>query len=277
MSFNSISPPYFGVADLPGIVADRGERQPVLRGGQPVAVLRAATAGDCRVLHVHLEKGEPAQGARRACAQRRQPGAAVQDEGDHHDTVRGGAVRAVVGAVVSGVLADQVRRAAARRRDVHRGLAARGAMVGCRQLVHQPAAVRHIQPAVPRGLQGVAVRQDVPGAGLRQQLGQVPEWQGRGRGHRPRPQPAQARRPQDHRRHLRAPTRGGPGRRAGHRRGGRPTRGHRHRGRQTAVRVDARTGGRSAFRVRGPLLSGQPGRQLVRVTRPLANCDPSPL
>lgn len=94
------------ISDLPGILADRGERQSVLRVGQPGAVLHVTTDGDRGVLHVHLAKGEPAEGARRARTQRRQHGAAVQDEGDHHDHVRGGAVRGFVAAALRGVLAD---------------------------------------------------------------------------------------------------------------------------------------------------------------------------
>lgn len=103
------------LADLPGVVADRGEWQPVFRAGQPVAVLRVATDGNRRVLHVHLAEGEPAQGARRADAQRRQHGATVQDEGDHHDHVRGSAVRGIVAAAVRGVLVDQILATAASR------------------------------------------------------------------------------------------------------------------------------------------------------------------
>jgi len=122
--------------DLPGILADCGERQPVLRAGQPVAVLCAATDGDRRVLHVHLAEGEQAQGARRADAQRRQHGAAVQDEGDHHDHVRGGAVRGVVATTVRGFLADQVLAASASCRELYCRFAAGCTVVGRRQFVH---------------------------------------------------------------------------------------------------------------------------------------------
>jgi len=197
-------------ADLPGVMADRGEWQPVLRAGQPVAVLRAATDGDRRVLHVHLAEGEPAQGARRADAQRRQHGAAVQDEGDHHDHVRGGAVRGILAAAVRGVLADKVLATAAGRRELHCRLAAGRAVAGRRQLVHQSAAVRHLQPPVPRRLPGLVVRQDLPSVRL-QQLGEVPARRpGRHRG-RGRVQADQQQRqrplrpqPQNHRRYIRA-------------------------------------------------------------------------
>lgn len=187
-------------ADMPGVVADRGDRQPVLRAGQPGAVLRAAAAGDRGVLHVHLAEGEPQEGAGRADAQRRQHGAAVQDEGDHHDHVRGGAVRRLVAAAVRRVLADQVLAAAARRRAVHDRVAAHRPVAGRGQLVHQPAAVRHLQPPVPGRLQGAAVRQDMPGVRLRQH-GQVLQQPGR---HRAQRQPQEAGHAQDHRRHLRA-------------------------------------------------------------------------
>jgi len=192
-------------------VADRGERQPVLRVGQPGAVLHAAADGDRGVLHVHLAKGEPAQGARRAHAQRRQHGAAVQDEGDHHDHVRGGAVRGVVAAAVRGVLADQVLAAAAGRRELHGRLAAGRAVAGRRQLVHQPAALRHLQPPVPGRLPGPVVRQDMSSVRL-QQLGEVSARRpGRYRGRVQAQQQQQQLRqrwprpkPQDHRRHIRA-------------------------------------------------------------------------
>lgn len=195
---------------MPGVVADGGERQPVLRAGQPVAVLRAAAAGDRRVLHVHLAQGEPAQGAGRAGAQRRRHGAAVQDEGDHDDHVRGGAVRGLMAAAVRRVHADQVLRAAARRRAVHDRLAAGRAVAGRRQLVHQPAAVRHIQPAVPRGLPRAARRQRVPRPGL-QHVRQVPEQPGGYGAEAAQTEPAAGRsggreagNAQDHRRDLRA-------------------------------------------------------------------------
>lgn len=63
-------------------MADRGKRELVLRGGQPFTVLPAAASGDRRVLHVYLEEGERADGARRAGAQRCQHDTAVQDEGE---------------------------------------------------------------------------------------------------------------------------------------------------------------------------------------------------
>jgi len=192
-------------------VADRGKRQPVLRVGQPGAVLRVAADGDRGMLHVHLAKGEPAKGARRARAQRRQHGATVQDEGDHHDHVRGGAVRGIVAAALRGVLADQVLAAATGRRELHGGLASGRAVAGRRQLVHQPAAVRNIQPQVPGRLPGPVVRQDLPSVRL-QQFGAVSarrrpsRYRGRVQAQqqrlrqrrRPRPQP------QDHRCHIRA-------------------------------------------------------------------------
>jgi len=201
-------------ADLPGVMADSGEWQPVLRAGQSVAVLRAATDGDRRVLHVHLAEGESAQGARRADAQRRQHGAAVQDEGDHHDHVRGGAVRGIVAAAVRGVLADQILATAAGRRELHGRLAAGRAVAGRHQLVHQSVAVRHLQPPVPRRLPGLVVRQDLPSVRL-QQLGEVParrpgRHRGRGRVQADQQQQQQQRQrplrpqPQNHRRHLRA-------------------------------------------------------------------------
>lgn len=155
---------------MPGVLADRGKREPVLRGGQPVTVLLAASAGDRRVLHVHLEEGERADGARRAGPQRCQPGAALKDEGDHHDHVRGGAVRPVVAAAVPGVLAHQILAAVADRREVHHRVAADRPVAGRLQLVHKPAALRHIQPAVPGGLQSAVVRPHLPSARL-QQLG----------------------------------------------------------------------------------------------------------
>lgn len=268
------------VADMPGVVAEPGDREPVLRAGQPVAVLRAAAAGDRGVLHVHLEEGEPQEGAGRADAQRSEPGAAVQDEGDHDDHVRGGAVRALVAAAVRRVLRHQVLAAAARRRAVHDRVAADRAVAGRGQLVHQPAAVRHLQPPVPRGLQGAAVRQDMPGVRL-QQLGQVLQQPG---GHRAQAQqqPQEARHAQDHRRHIRARGRrqrqaagggGGGGvrqrRPGGLGRGWRRRRGlSRDRGDRLQVEIVVPEGRaprqRGVCRLRGTVLL-QDVRQLVRV------------
>jgi len=261
------------ISDLPGIVADRGKRQLVLRVGQPGAVLHAAADGDRGVLHVHLAKGEPAEGARRARAQRRQHGAAVQDEGDHHDHVRGGAVRGVVAAALRGVLDDQVLAAAAGRRELHGGLASGRAVAGCRQLVHQPAAVRHIQPQVPGRLPGPVVRQDLPSVRL-QQLGAVSARRrpGRYRGRvqaqqlrlrqrrRPRPQS------QDHRRHIRA-RRPSSGRPTGSAANGSATAAAAHSPtRQVVVGQGNARRRRVHWRFRGAVLSDK-RRKLVRVTR----------
>lgn len=125
-------------------MADGGKRQYIFRVGQPAAVLRVAADGHSGVLHVHLEESQLPEGAGRADPQWRQSCAAVQDESDHHDHVRGGAVRAVVATAVPGVLAHKVLHAAARGREVHHRLSTHRPVAGSRELVHQPAAVRHI-------------------------------------------------------------------------------------------------------------------------------------
>lgn len=89
-------------------------------------MLHTALVGDRRVLHAHLEEGELPAGAWRADAQRRQHGAAVQDAGDHHDHVRGGAVRVVLVTAVRDVLSDKILLAVARHRELRgRGVAVR--------------------------------------------------------------------------------------------------------------------------------------------------------
>lgn len=133
-------------------------------------MLFTATAGDRCVLHVYMEKGEWPDGARRAGSQRRQPGAAVKDEGYHYDHVRGRVVCPVMATTISGFLAHQILATVTGRREVHHCVAADRSVAGRIQLVHQPPTLRHIQPAVPGGLQSVVVWSHLPSVRL-QQLG----------------------------------------------------------------------------------------------------------
>lgn len=129
-------------------------------------MLHHTTGGDRHVLQADLEEGELPEGAGRADAQRGQSGAEVKDEGDQDDHVRGGRVRRVLAAVVRGVLRDQVLPSVAGCREVRDSSNPDRPVVGSHQLLNQPAAIRHIQPAVPGGLPRADVRQAVPHAGL---------------------------------------------------------------------------------------------------------------